>query len=42
MEYPKMAYQYKIEISNDGSSWSLYADRTSNGTAGDPFYQDAS
>ncbi|GBG09709.1 hypothetical protein PAT3040_04368, partial [Paenibacillus agaridevorans] len=21
MEYPKMAYQYKIEISNDGSSW---------------------
>lgn len=35
-EYATFFYQYKIETSIDGSTWSMYADRTSNTDQGSP------
>lgn len=35
-EYPTFFYQYKIETSQDGQQWTLYADKTSNRYAGSP------
>jgi len=35
-EYTTFFYQYKIETSVDGNSWTLFADRTSNTTQGSP------
>lgn len=39
-EYPTLYYQYRIETSNDGEKWSLYADKTNNKTAGSPMIDD--
>lgn len=35
-EYATSYYQYRIETSNDGKRWNLFADRTSNRLAGSP------
>ena len=35
-EYPTFFYQYKIETSADGNSWTLFADRTANTMQGSP------
>lgn len=35
-EFPTFFYQYKIETSQDGSSWTLYSDRTDNTQQGSP------
>ena len=35
-EYPTFFYQYKIEISVDGRTWTMYADRTDNTMQGSP------
>ncbi len=35
-EYATFFYQYKIETSNDGSTWSLYSDKTTNTHQGSP------
>ena len=35
-EYPTFFYQYKIETSLDGQSWTLYADRSDNTMQGSP------
>ncbi len=35
-EFPTFFYQYKIETSSDGNSWTLYADRTNNTQQGSP------
>ncbi|MBB6734405.1 discoidin domain-containing protein [Cohnella zeiphila] len=39
-EFPNNIYQYKIEVSNDGTNWTLFKDRTSNSAAGSPSYED--
>lgn len=39
-EYPTFYYQYKIETSNNGENWDLYADNTMNRTAGCPMIDD--
>lgn len=39
-EYPTFYYKYKIETSNDGENWGLYADKTDNFTAGCPMVDD--
>ena len=35
-EYATFFYQYKIEISDDGKSWKMYADKTENTIQGSP------
>ena len=35
-EYATFFYQYKIETSPDGNTWTMYADRTQNTTPGSP------
>lgn len=35
-EYATFFYQYKIETSNDGKNWTLFADKTSNTHQGSP------
>ena len=35
-EYPTFFYQYKIETSVDGQSWTMFADRTDNTMQGSP------
>ena len=35
-EYATFFYQYKIEISNDGTNWTLFADKTQNTQQGSP------
>ena len=35
-EYTTFFYQYKIETSTDGKEWTLFADKTTNRTAGSP------
>ena len=35
-EYPTFFYQYKIETSDDGHLWKIYADRTDNTMPGSP------
>ena len=35
-EYPTFFYQYKIETSVDGKSWTMFADRTDNTMQGSP------
>ena len=35
-EFATFYYQYKIETSQDGSAWSLYADKTQNKLSGSP------
>ena len=39
-EFASYYYQYKLEYSTDGVSWSLYADRTDNRVAGSPMLDD--
>lgn len=41
MEYRSMAYQYTIDVSTDGESWTRFADRSSNTSHGNPAYVDA-
>lgn len=38
-EYATFFYQYKIETSNDGTTWELYADKTNNTDAGSPLIE---
>lgn len=38
-EYPTFFYQYKVETSVDGTSWTMYADRTDNTNAGSPMIE---
>ena len=38
-EYPTFFYQYKVETSVDGYSWTLYADKTKNTDAGSPLIE---
>lgn len=38
-EYPTFFYQYKVETSVDGTTWSIYADKTSNRNAGSPMIE---
>ena len=40
-EYPTFFYQYKIETSIDGQSWTLFADRTDNTMQGSPMIDKA-
>nr|WP_144922194.1 discoidin domain-containing protein [Paenibacillus bovis] len=40
MEFPNMAYQYKVEVSTDGENWTVFADRTNNTEPGNPKYVD--
>lgn len=40
-EYPTFFYQYKIETSIDGQSWTLFADRIDNTTQGSPMIDKA-
>ena len=40
-EYATFFYQYKIETSLDGSSWTLFADRTANTQQGSPMIDKA-
>lgn len=35
-EYATFFYQYKIEVSSDGETWTMYADRTENTMQGSP------
>lgn len=35
-EYPTFFYQYKIETSSDGTTWSTYSDKTDNTMQGSP------
>lgn len=39
-EYPTYYYQYKIEVSSDSISWSLFSDKTSNRRSGCPMVDD--
>ena len=41
-EYPTFFYQYKIETSNDATTWHLYADKTQNTDAGSPMIEKGS
>lgn len=41
MEYRGMGYQYTIDVSTDGHSWTRYADRTNNVSHGNPSYVDS-
>ena len=38
-EYPTFFYQYKVETSGDGTTWTLYSDRTANRDAGSPMIE---
>ncbi len=40
-EYPAWYYQYKLEYSNNGTTWKLYADRSNNKIHGSPMIDDA-
>ncbi|THF73790.1 discoidin domain-containing protein [Cohnella fermenti] len=39
-EFADTYYQYKIEVSPDGSQWNLFADRTANAVVANPAYTD--
>ncbi|QGY44802.1 family 43 glycosylhydrolase [Maribellus comscasis] len=39
-EYPTFYYQYKIEVSVDGTNWKLFADKTANKRSGSPMIDD--
>lgn len=39
-EFASYYYMYKIEYSKDGKAWSVYADKSSNRTAGSPMLDD--
>lgn len=39
-EFASYYYMYKIEYSKDGKAWSVYADKSSNCTAGSPMLDD--
>jgi hypothetical protein len=39
-EYPSWYYQYKIEYSQNGKDWKMYADRTANKVHGSPMIDD--
>lgn len=41
MEYRAMGYQYTIDISEDGHTWTRYADRSNNVSYGNPSYVDS-
>jgi hypothetical protein len=40
-EYPTYAYQYRIETSTDGNTWSLYADQSKNNRWASPILEHA-
>lgn len=40
-EYPTFYYQYQIEVSDDAKTWTLYANRSTNQTAGCPMIDDS-
>lgn len=39
-EYPTFYYQYKWEVSVDGTNWTLFSDKTSNRRSGSPIIDD--